>query len=341
MAYRTRILEYAELDHEEMVENEEGAYNYTRWFQFKVSSVLLGDHLQAIRHHDPDLARYAPHPEHAEARLVYWRPTQRRDAPQWFDVEAGYTTVPPELLENPLDLPATIEVETIDYELPVFREADGTAYTNAAGEFLEGRTENVGLWVFNVTRNVASIPTWLEDYKNATNSDVVPLAGKPRAERTLHLARMRIGGQQSQTVAAVPVTYRPLEMQLVLNPDTHDNYELNRGLYETAIVPIPVTDSRQRFRYMRSVRPITVGGERISDPVFLDEQGFRPRINQRTGKRNEFPRLPENGLLTARQAEPFLAIQNLPPKAVLDRDEIVILRKRVKPEKPFRRLPLS
>lgn len=77
-----------------------------------------------------------------------------------------------EVTENPLLQPAQIEWNTSQFQTIAVRDAFGRAIVNSAGDpFDPPPMKDDSRWAVSVKKNVASVPFWVLDYRDAVNID--------------------------------------------------------------------------------------------------------------------------------------------------------------------------
>ena len=245
---------------------------YTRNFHVRVSSPVGA--YNAIVTHPLIPKRYQAHPEDSQAYCVRLTPTRRTGYfPPLFDVAAEYTSkLDEEQDENPLERPAEIEWEDVDYQEPSETDIDGKAVLNTAGDpFIPPLELDKSRWIISVSRNLAAAPKWLLSYSNAINSDSVKIQGIQFKPRQLKLKGLRIGKFQIEN----DVKFLVVKFKLH-TAETWITKRLNRGFNELVAMPTGELDeSGQPILEARKQRILLDDGEPPSDPQFLDENGVR------------------------------------------------------------------
>ena len=229
----------------------------------RVTSVQVRSYRQCPKPFDP-------HPNDPQALVLHVTARRRRRANRVWDIEAVYTTELDRLEQpnNPLQRPAEISIEQVEYELPRVLDKDGQPLTNTAGDLLEGITEAEPGLVLHVQKNVAAWPRWLLSYMNAVNSDAVRLKGLTFPKGTLRLRGLRIPPIQQHE----RWVYYPLSFQLHFRGDGWQPRLLNRGWHELVDVPDPESDDPDAtVKTKRRIR--LANGEYPSEPQFLARDG--------------------------------------------------------------------
>lgn len=230
--------------------------------------------------------------------------------------------------KNPLNRPAKIAMRATDRNLPVLIDAEGKPLTNHAGDLVPGISVSVKDPVFTVVKNLASPPRWLPEYigdgdLGSVNSEDVRILGyamKPR-----HLKFNFEGLEESQEGK---FRFWVLRFNLEYHRLTWDFQYLNVGKRELqkalpkSSLELFSEDQKEQFGNDRLVDILVGEPPRVtSDPVFLDEDGAAIREE-----------------VTKRSVELGIA-GNI--KTRLEKDEIIVIRRKGIPARPFSALPLS
>ena len=169
--------------------------------------------------------------------------------------------------QNPLSMPAVIEWNTEYTQRPFYKDKDGAACLNTAGDYyLDGIKGETSDWVVVVTKNVAYVPSWIGGYRNAVNSSAFMIDGYyvPHAEQ----AKMR-GIRISKWQSLNGIWYRTIQFTIKIKADDYGQNtwaaeRLDEGLYE-----IDSEDVTKRTRIMDdSPTP-----KPVVHPVLLDGSG--------------------------------------------------------------------
>jgi len=107
--------------------------------------------------------------------------TQDNGAPRQWTIEAEYSSKPTkedESEENPLNRPARIRWRTSSYQKAIWRDIDGKAVLNSAGDYFDPPVEvDRAYWTVSVSKNVADVPVWILDYENGVNNAAITIGG--------------------------------------------------------------------------------------------------------------------------------------------------------------------
>lgn len=123
--------------------------------------------------------------------------TQDDGAPRKWTIEAEYSSKPireNQQVENPLNRPAQIEIETASYKRAIWQDIDGKGVLNSAGDYFDPPVEvDVAYWTFRVKKNVADVPTFILDYENAVNNAAFTIRGLTIGQYEAKISGIRIG----------------------------------------------------------------------------------------------------------------------------------------------------
>lgn len=204
---------------------------------------------------DPRIPRYlAPHPGNlfSTCRRLQIRMLQHW---QWWMVTAEYSTAPLQQDEkdrsenpNPLDRRARIRWSSQQYRKPVWKDRDGKAILNSAGQPFDPLPEiDASHWVATVTKNMTFVPSWLLEYEDAVNSDGYTIDGlsvEPKKSKLMHLD---IGDVQEEN----GYEFRPVSFTIEFRKDGWDLEILDAGFEELADgpdgEPTRILDKRGNF----------------------------------------------------------------------------------------------
>ncbi|TWT51843.1 hypothetical protein KOR42_33160 [Thalassoglobus neptunius] len=192
-----------------------------------------------------------------------------------FSVGVTYSSLVIEPIENPLSVPASVELSSVDEEKTFERDYLGKPIATKAGQLIQGVTDQVPLTIFSVTKNIPiQFRNWMLTYGRAINQEPVNFSGEPLAPKTLQLARLNVSGIQYLN----RIAYRVATLEIAHNPDTWVKKLLNRGTVEINLVK--ETNSRGRTTWVKRPGPIRdhLGGI-VETPMFLDEDGQAIRVD--------------------------------------------------------------
>lgn len=209
----------------------------------------------------PDLKKGQPHPTVAGAYVDEFEPVRHGNTKGW-QARVHYKTEPAVQLDQyPWDRPAEISVETEIIQVPTFKRADGTAILNTAGGLIYGVTRPIVRLIFQVEKNVQSIPSWVLAYSDlAVNNDEITVKGLTLPAGKVQLQKVRAPVTQYATVNGVTVPYEVLNFALAYDPRGWETKAYNRGLMckkDDGTIDYCVTDAK----------------EPVTEPQFLDADG--------------------------------------------------------------------
>jgi len=95
---------------------------------------------------------------------------------------------------SPLASPADVTWQTEYSQENAYKDKDGNAVMNSACDYYEdGVPVDAARWVASITKNVPYVPSWIDAYKDAINSDGFWLDGRSFAAYTAKLSGISIG----------------------------------------------------------------------------------------------------------------------------------------------------
>lgn len=321
----------ARIRQSELNEDHNGVVTFSeQWLAELTSFVGVST---AIRKATPNLQRWQPHPDEPAALVTRFAYKQRRHS-LIFDIDVDYSTNPGDQdSPSPLERPAVIEGGSVELQEAIFVDSQKKPLVNTAGQFLEGAVETYSFSTFSVTKMISTNwPGWFLDYNQSVNSDPIRIRGLTCLPRTLKIGSISIGSDQVED----DVEFCRLQLQLIYNENTWDKFYLNRG-YEEAVyhertmwIPNYVEPQKVIFRTLQ--RCLNSQGDLVTEPVFLNEDGRRPRVDAQGNLitlQDEYDAMKRGLKLESTIKDP------------LDPEDIVILRFGQRKERPFYELPLA
>lgn len=136
-----------------------------------------------------------------------------------------YTTELNVIDPNPLFEAAIIEWDSDNFEEVAIFDNAGNATLNSAGDPFEDLMRERSRRVVTVTKNVASVPTWIIDSEDAVNSAIFTLDGVSIPIGKAKLKAPRIGRWLNRN----GIAYREMTMVITLNKDGWALTPLDRG----------------------------------------------------------------------------------------------------------------
>lgn len=184
------------------------------------------------------------------------------DSPLHWQISAEYSSEPlteqeqqEENVANPLLRPAQIEWDTIEALEAIYKDKNGDAILNSAGDYFSKPVEVPrNRWGINITKNVASVPDWVLNLDSPINASAVVIGGKAFPAKTLKLRRARIGQLQIEG----DYEFYVFSMLLEFNRKKWTFSALDQGL---------------RYKSGGSQVPILVEGQPATSDVLLDGSG--------------------------------------------------------------------
>lgn len=227
--------------------------------------------------------------------------------------------------ENPLNVRTEITLNSEQFEFLTCFNKDGKAILNRADSLVFVPKES-SRWVFNIKKNVPSIPGYILSYANSTNNGLVTVAGVPCPKGTLMLKNLQGGNVQTVQVGVALIDYLSMSFQLHYREEGWSVPYPNVGFdayIDYGKVYQYVRGPSGRLSYKVQIDPITGAAVHTSGKV-------RKRI-QRNGKDVTEPQM-----LTD---EGYLA--EGPDGTAPTADQLIRLKAEVYSEKDFNQLPLT
>ena len=121
-----------------------------------------------------------------------------------------------EIQESPLDDPPSVEWGTEQFQRPFYKDTDGDAILNSAGDQYDPPVEgDDSRWTATLTRNVSAVPAWLLTYADAVNSSAFTLDGIAIGERQAKIQAIRLSPVQERN----DIVYRVLTITFHFSSD--------------------------------------------------------------------------------------------------------------------------
>lgn len=156
---------------EELGRDDQEVRRYTRVFRVTTGSNYDGWYVISGSPSLPVIG--AVYPSDPEAYCRRRRGRNESFSKQVWIVTCAYSTEK-ELEENPLNEPAEIEWDTEQFQRPYVKDKDGEGIVNSAGDAFDPAVDgDDSRWMATVQKNVAAVPTWLLEYRDAVNEDEV------------------------------------------------------------------------------------------------------------------------------------------------------------------------
>lgn len=142
----------------------------------------------------------------------------RIDESKFWEVEVETSSNFQEPDENPLNSPADISLDSEQFINYTTRDIHGNPILTSAGSLIPVPYED-SFWIFNVAKNLRTIPTFVLNMNNRINNGTVFLEGLTCAKKTLMVKGMRASETQRVRVSRSIVTFKRFTFQLHYNPN--------------------------------------------------------------------------------------------------------------------------
>ena len=209
-----------------------------------------------------------------------------RSSREVWEVTASYTNKideEDEPEENPLARPWKLSWASQTFQKVAERgikretiDAQGTTIVAAPAGDIEGPIINsagdqfdppvqieASNWALTAKKNIASVPTWLMDFRDSLNDSQITIAGVTFEKNELRINSMSIGEYAIEN----DIGYFPFEIQIAQKSETWTRELLDQGTHEIKTVNVGgvSTDSR--------VRIVDKKGQHVTEPIRLDGEG--------------------------------------------------------------------
>ena len=209
------------------------------------------------------------HPKNSALCCNARRPKQDSKSKRIWTVTCDYTTDWSSsdgsgLKQDPTMDRALVEWATEVTQIPVFEDKDGNAILNSAGYYyINGLKAEDTTWVVTVTKNMASVPIWILNYRNAINSSGFLLDNVSIPARAAKIRQISIGHWQLRN----KIWFKQLKLVLKLQDDW-SKWVLDEGLYQIdpddSTKRVPCVDSKNQK--VRVPVPLDGSGVQLSNP---------------------------------------------------------------------------
>ena len=179
-----------------------------------------------------------------------------------------------EITTNPLTDPAVITWSAEQFQRPAWKDRDGNAILNSAGQFFATLpTVDDSRFVASVQKNVSVVPIWVATYQDAINSVPFTIDGITVGTKLAKLNGLKIGNWQERA----GVAFRSLSFDLHLRREGWDLEILDQGR-ERKGTPSPTADQvgYDGEETTKDYPVINTGdGTDASDVKLLDGNGYQ------------------------------------------------------------------
>lgn len=206
--------------------DSEGTRRYTRIFRVLTSSnydtgAIVMAHIEV-----PKVGEVFPDDFGAWCQRV--RPVQESFSPRVWLVTCSYSSER-ELEESPLDDPAEIEWDGEDYMRPAIFDRNDEPILNSAGDPFDPPVEIDDSWnVVTVKKNLLVVPSWILQYRKATNSDAFSVDGFEVDVGQAKMKKVAVGKVQQRN----EISFRPVTLVMHLREEGWDEPVLDKGYRE-------------------------------------------------------------------------------------------------------------
>lgn len=228
------------------------------------------------------------HPDDTRCFCDKITPKRLASSRQIWEVTCSYTNKldeEDEPDENPLSRPWklswTSQLFTKVAERGIKREtinAGGTTIVPAPGGSIEGPIINSAgdqfdppveieqsNWQLTAKKNIATVPTWLMDYRDSLNNSQITIAGINFGKGELRINSMSIGEYAFENT----IGFYPFEIQIAQRSETWMRELLDQGTHEVKTVNIGGAATVSRLRI------VDKKGQHVTEPVRLDGGGVK------------------------------------------------------------------
>jgi hypothetical protein len=195
---------------------------------------------------------------------------QDSGAPRHWTIEASYSSAPVEdgaAEENPLNKPAKITWRSNQYRQAIFEDIDGRALLNSAGDWFDPPVEvDRSRWTATVSKNVATVPSYILDYEDAINNNSFTIAGVAVEQYTAKIQDISI----SELKIEKEFLYYEFSYTLEFRREKWQPYRiLDQGLRRK----VTKTVEGQTVTNLEHIMDISTPPRPITSPVLLDLAG--------------------------------------------------------------------
>ena len=195
---------------------------------------------------------------------------QASGAPRQWTIDAEYSSAPTkdgDNEENPLLRPAKITWRTNQYRQAIDKDITGKAILNSAGDYFDPPVEvDRSRWTASVSKNVATVPSYLLDYADAINNNSFSISGLSVEQYTakvqdISISELKIEGE---------VLYYEFSYSLEFRREKWQPFSiLDQGLREKT----ETTEAGQTVKGLRQIMDKGKPPRPVSSPVLLDGAG--------------------------------------------------------------------
>lgn len=152
--------------------------------------------------------RFEPHPSRPGLTRRRMTVTNESDNPFVWTIEAEYSDEPFDQEEaeqaqafevSPLDRRARIRWSTNQYKKAIYKDKDGNAIVNSAGDYYDPPVEvDASYWVASIVKNLPVIPSWILTVDHPINTAPFSIQGIPVEAGKARLSNIEISELQRE-----------------------------------------------------------------------------------------------------------------------------------------------
>lgn len=209
-----------------------------------------------------------PHPNYPNLFLIRRNAVPENKGKRIWIATLSYSSERP-LRDNPLADPAIITWDSEITQIDATKDRDGKAILNSAGDPFQDtlKMDRAG-WIATVKKNLASRPTWMDDYRLALNDGAFTVDGYTVPDQHARIQGLNIGEYQVRNDIRFRVV--TLKIQILDDWQRHILDQGMRGINNTSMLPGGVTPNPN---YGKPTHATNADGTLCSHPVPLDGAG--------------------------------------------------------------------
>ena len=156
------------------------------------------------------------HPSDFDAYCQKVTGTQASFSPTVWNVTAAYSNKR-EASDDPTEDAAEYEWSTEQFQRPAFKDKDGNAIVNSAGDpYLPGLDQDDSRRVVTITKNYQNVPSWVQDMQDAVNSSAITIDGLTIGARKAKVQSVTVGKRFTRN----DIEYRTVTIAIHLRRET-------------------------------------------------------------------------------------------------------------------------
>jgi len=212
----------------------------------------------------------SPHPFLTGHLCRSVRVRQDTGAPRSWTIEASYSSAPVEdgeAEENPLNRPAKIQWRSNQYRQAISEDIDGRALLNSAGDWFDPPVEvDRSRWTATISKNVATVPTYILDYADAINNNSFSISGIPVEQYTAKIQDISI----SELKIEKEYLYYEFSYTLEFRREKWQPFKvLDQGMRRK----VTKTVNNESVTHLEHIMDLSKPPRPVTSPVLLDLQG--------------------------------------------------------------------